>query len=108
MVVRDKSAEKITAEELASFRNTIALAAIVEARRQRDQSQWSTGPFFSEIFDFSPVTPRMDGTFVGIDSPLSQGIHDIEAFAGQLSPIVPYPQNIRCTFDEELLALIRQ
>jgi len=107
IIAREKTADLITAEDLSAFRNTIALAAIVEARRQRDRTQWSSGPFFSEVFDFSPVAPR-DAQFVDIQSPFSRGIHDIEEFAGQPSPIVPYPKNMRCEFDEGLLeALLR-
>ena len=97
IIARNQAAPLISAEELSAFRNLIALAAITQGRLERHRSQQSSGAFFTEIFDFSPVELGQNGTSVVINSPFSRGMHELTSFAGQPAPIIPYPQNTRCS-----------
>ena len=103
IIVTDGDAGRPPGDDLSGFRNLLALSAIIEARRKHHQSRWSQGTVFSEVFDFSPVFPWTDGVSVGIRSPVTEGVHRLVDFAGQPAPILPYPQNLSCSFDDVLL-----
>lgn len=79
---------------VASFRDLLAMSVIPYKRAQLLSSSMrgSTGPFFSDSFDFHPWMPGRDFKKLVLSSPALRAINGLTRFAGQSSPGIPWTQ----------------
>lgn len=99
----DRLARQADGRSLSRFRDCIAVAAIVEARRKTLVSGRITGFIQSDSFDFYPVHPGRDRTHVYLRTASEEGLHELSALRGQCSPAVLHPQHQLAEFDDVLL-----
>jgi hypothetical protein len=105
IVIRDRSAERIQAEDLAALRNMIALAAVVRARTDRSVHRFGgEGPVYADLFELYPVNMAVDAETVTVRTASEFGLDDdLEHFQGQPDPAYIYPQNVTPKLDEVIL-----
>ena len=105
IVIRDRSAERIQAEDLAALRNMIALAAVTKARTDRCVHRFGgLGPVYADLFELYPVNRAVDAETVTVRTASEFGLDDdLEHFQGQPDPAYIYPQNVTVELDEVLL-----
>lgn len=107
IIVRHPTAKPMTAVDLASFRNLIALSAIVKAKRDTWRShQRPVGALCSDLFDIPPVNLARNGEEVSIVTAYEQGIHRLDKFRGQPSPGVVYSEHYKAEFDDQMLTAL--
>ena len=108
IVIRERGAEKIQAEDLAALRNMIALAAVIRARTERSVHRFGgQGPVYADLFELYPVNLAVDGRTVMVQTGAEFGMDDaLERFQGQPHPAYIYPQNVTPDFDDVLLGAL--
>jgi hypothetical protein len=106
IVIRDRAAERIQAEDLAAFRNMIALAAVIKARTDRSVHRFGgQGPVYAGLFELYPVNLAVDAETVMVQTAAEFGMDDdLEHFQGQPDPVYIYPQNVAPELDKVLLS----
>ena len=105
IVIRDREAERMQADDLAALRNSIALAAVIKARTDRCMHRFGgEGPVYADLFELYPVNLAMDGETLMVQTAAEFGMDDdLARFQGQPHPGYIYPQTVRPEFDDTLL-----
>lgn len=97
----------VPATDLAMFRDCIAIAAIIDARRRSDGARPS-GFDHSDSFEFYPVHPGRDDDSVYLHTASERGVHELAQFRGQPNPVVLHPYHRHLDFDQALLTPLLQ
>jgi hypothetical protein len=94
-------------EGIIGFRNIFALSCLLYAWPQTIGSRNVSFPQWSDFFDFYPMRPSKDGTFLHTLSPAIDGGCLPEKFKGQVSPNLPPDVNsLKFQPDDQILPLL--
>jgi len=107
IIIRDKILPKVDADRLVSFRNAIAISAVIYSRARSCLCGNAVGYTCTDLFDFHPVSVSSDGTDLSVRTAYTLGVDNrIDEFRGQTTLSEVYPGNIRTMLDEEFMILL--
>lgn len=107
IIVTTRKEGKIPAEEIAAFRNAIAVSAVVYSRCKSCLYASPTGYYCTDLFDFHPVSVSSDGDDLSIRTAHEIGAwEDVAKFRGGTTLAVVHPETIRPTSDDEFTLLL--
>lgn len=105
IIICDKRVPAPNSQDLADFRNILALAAVTQSRTDRCNHHYGgDGPAYADLFEFHPVNLRKSGKGLIVESGTEFGSSlGIANFAGQPHPAYVFPNNVTPKFDVTLL-----